>query len=172
MRPIPNLATESKPAAFVFGYMHGHTSQDGIVRRYWPEGSGAKLDPVGPSPLLIHLDQLRRVTPRYLNFSFGLRSNSDAERVTQGIRTRTRAQIQTQTRTRTLTLTLTLRSRSRSRTRTRTRTRAPLPALGAGQEEAQAAHGTFHHGRRARVQPAAPRRRGDARTPLRLQLRG
>ena len=103
MRPIPNLATESKPAAFVFGYMHGHTSQDGIVRRYWPEGSGAKLDPVGPSPLLIHLDQLRRVTPRYLNFSFGLRSNSDAERVTQGIRTRARAQIQTQTRTRTLT---------------------------------------------------------------------
>ena len=33
MRPIPNLATESKPAAFVFGYMHGHKSQDGIVRR-------------------------------------------------------------------------------------------------------------------------------------------
>ena len=91
MRPIPNLATASKPAAFVFGYMHGHTSQDGIVRRYWPEGSGAKLDPVGPSPLLIHLDQLRRVTPRYLNFSFGLRSNSDAERVMQGIPTRTRA---------------------------------------------------------------------------------
>ena len=84
MRPIPNLATESTPAAFVFGYMHGHKSQDGIVRRYWPEGSGAKLDPVGPSPLLIHLDQLRRVTPRYLNFSFGLRSNSDAERVMQG----------------------------------------------------------------------------------------
>ena len=84
MRPIPNLATESKPAAFVFGYMHGHTSQDGIVRRYWPEGSGDKLDPVGPSPLLIHLDQLRRVTPRYLNFSFGLRSNGDAERVMQG----------------------------------------------------------------------------------------
>jgi len=84
MRPIPNLATESKPAAFVFGYMHGHKSQDGIVRRYWPEGSGDKLDPVGPSPLLIHLDQLRRVTPRYLNFSFGLRSNGDAERVMQG----------------------------------------------------------------------------------------
>jgi len=84
MRPIPNLATPSTPAAFVFGYMHGHASQDAIVRRYWPEGSGAQLDPVGPSPLLIHLDQLRALTPRWLNFSFGLRSNSDAERVMQG----------------------------------------------------------------------------------------
>jgi hypothetical protein len=27
MRPIPNLATASTPAAFVFGYMHGHASQ-------------------------------------------------------------------------------------------------------------------------------------------------
>ena len=32
MRPIPNLATASTPAAFVFGYMHGHASQDAIVR--------------------------------------------------------------------------------------------------------------------------------------------
>eukprot|EP00964_Phaeocystis_antarctica_P147969 scaffold114704_cov69-Phaeocystis_antarctica.AAC.2 len=48
---------------------------------------------------------------------------------------------------------------------------APLPALGAGQEAAQAAHGALHHGGRARVQPAAPRRRGDARPPVRLQLR-
>jgi len=84
MRPIPNLATEDKPAAFVFGYMHGNKAQDAIVRRYWPQGSGSLLDPVGPSPLLIHLDQLRRLTPRWLNFSFGLRSNGDAERVMQG----------------------------------------------------------------------------------------
>ena len=27
MRPVPNLATPSTPAAFVFGYMHGHASQ-------------------------------------------------------------------------------------------------------------------------------------------------
>ena len=35
------------------------TSQDATVRRYWPEGGGAQLDPVGPSPLLISLDQVR-----------------------------------------------------------------------------------------------------------------
>ena len=32
MRPIPNLATETTPAAFVFGYMHGHASQAGRYR--------------------------------------------------------------------------------------------------------------------------------------------
>jgi len=84
MKPIPNLATATTPAAFVFGYMHGHQAQDAIVRRYWPQGGGARLDPVGPSPLLIHLDQLAALTPRWLNFSFGLRSNGDAERVMQG----------------------------------------------------------------------------------------
>ena len=80
MKPIPTLATPTMPAAWVFGYMHGHRGQDAIVHKYWPEGSGAQLDPVGPSPVIIHLDQLRLLTPRWLNFSFGLRSNSDAER--------------------------------------------------------------------------------------------
>ena len=84
MKPIPNFATETTPAAFVFGYMHGHAGQNSIVKKYWPDGSGSSLDPVGPSPLLIHLDQLRLVTPRWLNYSFGLRSNGDAERVMQG----------------------------------------------------------------------------------------
>jgi len=84
MQPIPNLATRTTPAAFTFGYMHAHASQDWVIQRYWPEGSSASLDPVGPSPLLIHLDQLRAIAPRWLNFSLGLRSNADAERVMQG----------------------------------------------------------------------------------------
>ena len=41
MKPIPNLATPTMPAAWVFGYMHGHRGQDAIVHKYWPEGSGA-----------------------------------------------------------------------------------------------------------------------------------
>jgi len=84
MRPIPNLATPTTPAAFVFGYMHANSRQEYIIKRYWPDGSSAGLDPVGPSPLLIHLDQLRLITPRWLNFSLGLRSNDDAEAVMQG----------------------------------------------------------------------------------------
>ncbi|KAL1519432.1 hypothetical protein AB1Y20_022955 [Prymnesium parvum] len=84
MKPIPNLATPRTPAGWVFGYMHGHAGQDSVVKKYWPEGSGADLDPVGPSPLLIHLDQLRLVAPRWMEFSLGLRSDKSAERVMQG----------------------------------------------------------------------------------------
>ena len=39
---------------------------------------------VGPSPLLIHLEQLRLVAQKWMDFSFGLRSNGDAEAVMQG----------------------------------------------------------------------------------------
>ena len=84
MRPIPNLASPTKPAAWVFGYMHAHAAQDPTIRKYWPEGSHKDLDPVGPSPLLIHLDQLRQLQPKWMEFSLGLRSSSEAEAVMQG----------------------------------------------------------------------------------------
>ena len=48
MKPIPNLATPETPAAFIFGYMYANPSQDAIIKKYWPEGSSAALDPVGP----------------------------------------------------------------------------------------------------------------------------
>ena len=60
MRPLTNLATAAKPAAWVFGYMHAHEAQNGVIRKYWPAGDASKLDPVGPSPLLIHMDTLVR----------------------------------------------------------------------------------------------------------------
>jgi hypothetical protein len=87
MKPIPNLATPETPAAFIFGYMYANPSQDAIIKKYWPEGFSAALDPVGPSPpdpnpnvspnpnpnpnpkqvgpspLLIHRDQLAKVDP-------------------------------------------------------------------------------------------------------------
>jgi hypothetical protein len=61
MQPIPNLASETQPAAYEFGYMHAHSGQNRIIRKYWPEGDASRLDPVGPSPLLIHTAQLRKV---------------------------------------------------------------------------------------------------------------
>ena len=51
---------------------------------YWPEGTYESLDPVGPSPVIIHLDQLRAITPKWLDFSLGLRSTKDAEAMIQG----------------------------------------------------------------------------------------
>ena len=84
MKPLPNLATKEMPAALDFGYMHAHASQNEVIRKYWPEGDASQLDPVGPSPCQIHVDQLEKLTDRWLDFSLGLRSNSDAERVMQG----------------------------------------------------------------------------------------
>ena len=46
-----------------------------IIQKYWKEGSSKGLDPVGPSPLLIHREQLQRVAKRWLDWSLDLRSN-------------------------------------------------------------------------------------------------
>ena len=84
MRPLPNLATESKPVAWDFGYMHANPRQNGIIQKYCSTCESKDLDPVGPSPLLIHIAQLEKLTQDWLDFSLGLRSNSDAEAVMQG----------------------------------------------------------------------------------------
>jgi len=84
MRPIPNLATEETPAAFVFGYMYPQPSQDWVVKKYWPDGSYKDVQPIGPSPVLIHLDQLKLLYQKWLDFSLDLRSNAAAEQVIQG----------------------------------------------------------------------------------------
>ena len=48
LRPMPNLATPTTPAAFEFGYMVAW-GQAKIVDKFVP-GLGGKTDPVGPSP--------------------------------------------------------------------------------------------------------------------------
>jgi len=83
-RPLPNLATATMPVAWDFGYMHANPSQNRIIQKYWPDGDHSKLDPVGPSPLLIHTRQLEQLTERWLSFSLGLRSTNEAEAVMQG----------------------------------------------------------------------------------------
>ena len=59
LRPLPNLATPTVPAAFNFGYMVAW-GQAKIVDKFVP-GLGGKTDPVGPSPVIIHVDQLKKV---------------------------------------------------------------------------------------------------------------
>ena len=59
LRPMPNLATPTTPAGFNFGYMVA-AGQANIVNKFVP-GLGGKTDPVGPSPVIIHVDQLKKV---------------------------------------------------------------------------------------------------------------
>ena len=84
MKPIPNLATPTTPAAFVFGYMYPQRSQEWVIKKYWPEGEYSAVQPIGPSPVLIHLDQLKTLYQKWLDFSMDLRSNGAAEAVIQG----------------------------------------------------------------------------------------
>ena len=78
-RPLPNLATASTPAAFEFGYMvaagqarivgsgsessyahspaHLSTVKAHIVEKF-VAGLGGKTDPVGPSPVIVHVTQV------------------------------------------------------------------------------------------------------------------
>lgn len=62
MKPIPNLATETTPVAFDFGYMHSSSSLDNIIKLVWPEGSWKDIQPIGPSPIIIHKKQLEIIT--------------------------------------------------------------------------------------------------------------
>ena len=39
------------------------------------------VDPCGPSPLLIHLPQLRKLTPQWLDLSFKLKRDEEADKV-------------------------------------------------------------------------------------------
>ena len=59
LRPLPNLATRHVPAGFDFGYMVAW-GQASVVDKFVP-GLGGKTDPVGPSPVMIHVEQLKQV---------------------------------------------------------------------------------------------------------------
>jgi hypothetical protein len=67
MQPLPNLATSTQAAAHAFGYMHASSSHQKVIDLVHPGGtlSVQKLNPVGPSPLIIKLDDLERIAPRY-----------------------------------------------------------------------------------------------------------
>eukprot|EP00854_Cymbomonas_tetramitiformis_P028544 gene28544-35401_t len=81
LRDIPNLATPSTPAAFPFGYMVPNKAFDKIIKRYWPEGSWNMTEQVGPSPLIIHKDQVVKVAQPWFDFSHKLKTDLEADRV-------------------------------------------------------------------------------------------
>ena len=67
LRPLPNLATPDVPAAFNFSYMVAW-GQAKIVEKFVP-GLGGKTDPVGPSPVIIHVNQLERMVQPWFDFT-------------------------------------------------------------------------------------------------------
>lgn len=76
LRPLPNLATETVPAAFNFGYMVAW-GQAKIVDKFVP-GLGGKTDPVGPSPVIIHVEQLKKMVQPWYDFTLKICNDNEA----------------------------------------------------------------------------------------------
>ena len=63
---MTNSMIAYEPAGFNFGYMVAW-GQAKVVDKFVP-GLGGKTDPVGPSPVMIHVEQLKQV-PRGVVYS-------------------------------------------------------------------------------------------------------
>ena len=79
MRPMPNLATEDKAAAFGFGYMHASYGHQSLLDQFAPGLKYSELQPVGPSPLVIRKDDLRKIAEPWLNMSLRLKLDPVAD---------------------------------------------------------------------------------------------
>ena len=83
MQPMPNLATETEAAAHAFGYMHASSHHQKVVDLCVKGVSWRDLQPVGPSPLIIKLDDLERVAQRWLDYSYILRADPFPKNIIQ-----------------------------------------------------------------------------------------
>ena len=81
MRPLPNLATANTAAAFAFGYMYSTPNHQALIDRFAPGTSYRSVQPVGPSPLLIHKDTLAgALAQKWLNLSLALKVDQEADK--------------------------------------------------------------------------------------------
>ena len=80
MTEPPNRATPTVPACFPFGYMNAKAPElKPVVARFVDDPEA--VDPCGPSPVLIHVDLLRRLTPEWLKLSFELKRDAEANKI-------------------------------------------------------------------------------------------
>jgi hypothetical protein len=80
MRPMPNLATADKGAAFSFGYMHASRAHQPVLDKHAPGVSYRQVQPIGPSPAMLHKATLAKLAPRWLQLSLQLKKDPDADR--------------------------------------------------------------------------------------------
>lgn len=79
MRPLPNRATPTVPVGYQFGYMNAAEPKlCAAAQPYWQDC--AAVDPVGPSPVIIHRETLAKLTPHWLALSMALKRDPAADR--------------------------------------------------------------------------------------------
>ena len=79
LRDLPNRATPALNVAFFFPYMSAAPErQAAVVRRYY-QGDHRDVQPVGPSPAIMHVDTLKRLAPLWLELSVRLKRDREAD---------------------------------------------------------------------------------------------
>mmetsp|Transcript_28537 Transcript_28537/g.66848 ORF Transcript_28537/g.66848 Transcript_28537/m.66848 type:complete len:586 (-) Transcript_28537:326-2083(-) len=84
MHAIPNTASRGSPMAYVFGYMGVNPAHARVIEGVWPDGGRdgyRKVQPIGPSPVLIHRDDLERIARPWNDISIKLKTNPAADRM-------------------------------------------------------------------------------------------
>ncbi|KAG8467605.1 hypothetical protein KFE25_006657 [Diacronema lutheri] len=87
MQPIPNTAAPGAPSAYVFNYMGVNPAFEAIVHRHWRAGCGDSctapdyrtVQPIGPSPVLIHKPDLERVGAAWHKTAIALKLDPAAD---------------------------------------------------------------------------------------------
>ena len=80
MADIPNRATPKLNVAFFFPYMSPvPPEQAAVVKRYFT-GDHLTVQPVGPSPAIVHVDNLKKLTPLWYKLSVDLKADHSADR--------------------------------------------------------------------------------------------
>ena len=73
LQDIPNRATPSLNVAFFFPYMSPVPApQAAVVKRYY-DGDHLAVQPVGPSPAIMHVDTLKKLAPIWYDLSVELK---------------------------------------------------------------------------------------------------
>ena len=88
LQDIPNRATPQLNVAFFFPYMSPvPTEQASVVKRYF-DGDHLSVQPVGPSPAIVHVANLKKLTPLWYSLSVDLKHDGAADRAFGWVRGR------------------------------------------------------------------------------------
>ena len=79
LKDIPNRATPALNVAFFFPYMSPvPLDQAAVVKRYY-DGNHLDVQPVGPSPAIMHVSSLRKLAPLWYDLSVKLKADRQAD---------------------------------------------------------------------------------------------
>ncbi|XP_074292439.1 hydroxyproline O-arabinosyltransferase NOD3-like [Silene latifolia] len=79
VKPLPNLSKGKYPAAYPFFYIKPAENEK-IIRKFYPEGSIAKVDPIGNSPVIITKTMLKEIAPTWMNISLYIKYDPEADK--------------------------------------------------------------------------------------------